>query len=481
MKPKSVEKALGNPVSRKVFRLITEKGTDGNSLFDDVVRYLKGESLPISRKLKILPIVPFLKPAIQIGTANNPDRILEVLNNEPYAVHAIETALESIAKYGLRKPQVFTAPLLVVWNLTNACNLKCKHCYQRADHPLADELTIEQKMQAIDKLWDAGTSLIAFSGGEPLMAPEVFKILKYAHDKGFHVSLATNGTLLTPKNVEKLIESGVNYIEVSLDSIHSDVHDMFRGVKGAWKKTTEGIRNAVKMGRGNFTVGVATTVTHFNFPEFEDTIKFAFEELGADKFYAFNFIPVGRGVDIIKYDLTPEEREEMMAVMYKYLSKGYDVFTTAPQFGRICKMGTSNIYVSSHYTAFNGEAGSLAAEYIGGCGVGRAYAAVQPNGDLSPCVFMPQEELKFGNIIRDNLKDVWENSPVLNSVRYRDQFEANCGRCPYRNVCGGCRARAYAYFGDLKAPDPGCLLNKDAWNKLKLIYERRLKEVKVAS
>ena len=481
MKPKGVEKALGNPVSRRVFKLITTKRADGSSLFDDIVSYLKGEHLPLGRKLKVIPIVPFLKPAIQIGTANHPDRVLEVLNNEPYSVHAIETALESVAKYGLRKPQVFTAPLLVVWNLTNACNLKCRHCYQRADHPLPNELSTEQKIQAIDKLWEAGTSLIAFSGGEPLMAPEAFKIFRYAHDKGFHVSIATNGTLLTPKNIVKIMEAGVNYIEVSLDSVHPETHDMFRGVNGAWRRTTEGIKNAVKIGRGKFTVGVATTVTHFNFPEFEDIIRFSFEELGVDKFYAFNFIPVGRGIDIMKYDLTPEEREEMMAIMYKYLSSGYEVFTTAPQFGRMCKMGTSNIYVSSHYTAFEGDAGSLAAEYIGGCGVGRAYAAIQPNGDLSPCVFMPQEELKFGNIIRDNLKEVWESSTVLNIVRDRDNFEDNCGRCPYRHVCGGCRARAYAYFGDLKAPDPGCLLNKGAWEKLRSMYGIHTGEIRAAS
>ncbi len=467
MKPENVEKALGSPVSRKIFKIITEKRDDGTSLYEDIVKYLKGEQLPLLRKMKILPLVPFLKPAIQIATANDPSKILEILNNEPYTVHAIETVLESVAKYELRKPQIFSAPLLIVWNLTNVCNLRCEHCYQRAAHPLPDELSLEEKIQAIDKIWDAGTSLIAFSGGEPLMAPEAFKIFKYAHDKGFHVSIATNGTLLTPANIEKLIEAGVNYIEVSLDSIHPDIHDAFRGVNGAWKRTTEGIKNAVKLGKGVFTVGLATTVTHINFSEFEDIIKFAFEELGVDKFFAFNFIPVGRGRDMATYDLSPEEREKMMSIMYKYLSKGYNVFTTAPQFGRVCKMGTSNIYVSSHYTAFEGEAGSLAAEYIGGCGVGRAYAAIQPNGDLSPCVFMPQEELKFGNIIKDDLKDVWENSPVLKAVRNRDEFEANCGKCPYRYVCGGCRARAYAYFKNLKAPDPGCLLNKTAWNRIR--------------
>ncbi|RLE73061.1 MAG: radical SAM/SPASM domain-containing protein, partial [Thermoprotei archaeon] len=100
---------------------------------------------------------------------------------------------------------------------------------------------------------------------------------------------------------------------------------------------------------------------------------------------------------------------------------------------------------------------------IGGCGAGRAYIALEPNGDIQPCVFMP---IKIGNILKDNFRDLWIHNEILNKLRNRDILIGKCGSCPYRYICGGCRARAYAYFGDYLAPDPGCIYNRDLWEKL---------------
>jgi len=102
-------------------------------------------------------------------------------------------------------------------------------------------------------------------------------------------------------------------------------------------------------------------------------------------------------------------------------------------------------------------------EFIGGCGAGRLYCGLEPNGDIQPCVFIP---IKIGNIRNDRLKYVWATSPVLERIREREKF-VGCGKCKYRFVCGGCRARAYGYFGDLQAPDPGCINNSKYWDLLK--------------
>ncbi len=474
MDPGEIEKLLSSRVSKAAFHKISTKRKDGSSMFMDIVSYLEGKKLSLERRTAIIPLIPFIKPIIQIGSENGKVELKKALEERPYLVKGLENLVRSLGKYGLTKPQRFVAPILAVWNFTNACNLRCKHCYQNAGKPLPDELTLKEKFKVIDTLWDAGTCLLALSGGEPTVSPDFFPLVRYASERGFHISVATNGTLMANEDfVKRMIEVGVDYVEISLDSADPKRHDEFRGIPGAWERTVKGIRNAIRLGRDMMEVGVATTVTQMNVNEIEDMIKFVFDELHADRFFAFNFIPVGRGKDMIDMDLMPQQREEVLNIIYKYLLQGHKVFSTSPQLGRTCAMSSGNIFVSSHYSAFKGEAGKTVAQYIGGCGVGRAYMAIQPNGDMSPCVYMSQKELRFGNIRDVDFERVWDTSEILRTVRERDEFEDSCGSCPYRYVCGGCRARAYAYFGDLRAPDPGCIRNREAWDRLKMLVETK--------
>jgi radical SAM protein with 4Fe4S-binding SPASM domain len=212
-------------------------------------------------------------------------------------------------------------------------------------------------------------------------------------------------------------------------------------------------------------VALAATITKLNFGELEDLIGFA-KELGCDCFYAFNFIPTGRGRDIIDLDLSPLEREEMLRILFAHMqSDGIAIITSAAQLARYCVAQGSDAAVvnTGHYGHGRGGAARLLSEYVGGCGAGRVYCAIQPNGVVTPCVFMP---LPVGNILTDNFSTLWETHPVLELLRDREQRQGHCRVCEYRYYCGGCRARPYGYYGDLTMPDPGCIFNQDAWDKL---------------
>jgi len=135
----------------------------------------------------------------------------------------------SIAEYGITGPQRLIAPFMVVWDFTKQCNLRCKHCYANASSsPADDELNLEERKQVVDQLDEAGVAAISFSGGEPLVNKDFWEVAKYASGKGFYLSVATNGTLITKENAKRSRESGIRYVEVSLDG-PKDVHDEFRG------------------------------------------------------------------------------------------------------------------------------------------------------------------------------------------------------------------------------------------------------------
>lgn len=192
------------------------------------------------------------------------------------------------------------------------------------------------------------------------------------------------------------------------------------------------------------------------------------EKLGVKVFLHYNFIPTGRGQEIADLEITPEQRESMLKMMVEANKKlKVTLLSTAPQYGRVCVENESTMLAMTHF-GFTDERlkGStrFLADFIGGCGIARLYAALEPNGDIEPCVFMP---IKLGNIKTDDFLEIWHKSEVLNKMRKREEFSGNCGKCDYRNLCGGCRARAYAYFNDVQAPDPGCIRNKKYFETVK--------------
>ena len=453
---------LKNRINRGVFSYLARRDKKGRSILEDLFAlYTKKRRLNLTTKLKLLPFYAFLEIGRIIFNQTRKE-LKEKLSN-PLFQHGIALTMRSVGKYGLTKPQIFTAPPVVVWNFTNMCNLKCKHCYQDAGEKLPEEFNLAKRLDIINQLVREDIFSIAYSGGEPLMDKDLWKVIETGTTNGLYQSIATNGTLISPDVAKKMGDVGVNYVEISLDSTKPETHDQFRGVPGFWKKAVKGIENAVA--QGGFDVGVASVITQFNFEELEELIQFS-KNIGANKFYAFNFIPTGRGKNIIDVDLTPEQREKMLNILYDYYEKEDIIcMTTSPQYGRVAMMrGNLGKIPTSHYSEAKGKKAKIMAEFIGGCGVGRAYCSIQPDGIITPCVFMP---IPVGDLKLESFHQIWHNSPILKELRTREDLEEHCGVCEYRAVCGGCRARAYSYFGNYKAADPGCINNKEIFLKLK--------------
>jgi len=462
----TVKTWLGNPVSRRLLKWISKR-KKGESKLEKALKKYSGEEVNLSFQETIAYwIVKFAleKGANSFGVSK--EKIRKNLKL-PIVRRGLANILEGIGYWGVRRPQITAAPFLIVWDYTKACNLRCKHCYEDAGpKPAEDELTTQEAKKAIDEFADAGVVALAFSGGEPLVRKDFFEVAKYAADNDFYVSLASNGTLITKEIAKKLKDSGVQYVEISLDGFEK-THDKFRGIPGAWKRTVQGIKNCVEVG---LDTCVATTATHYNLKEIPKLMEFAEKELHANRFIVFNYVPTRRGKNIIKEDLTPKEREKLLELLYSKLIDAnckLDVFSTAPQYAVTSLKYAEGPAVATHFTnkeameMLRGRTKTLT-EFIGGCGAGRLYCGLEPNGDVQPCVFIP---IKIGNIREEKLIDIWKYSPVLKKIREREKFEG-CGECEYVNICGGCRARAYGYFNDLQAPDPSCEYNQKYWDEL---------------
>jgi radical SAM protein with 4Fe4S-binding SPASM domain len=384
---------------------------------------------------------------------------------DPYWRKGLVNVIKGLAYFGVAKPFVPGAPFQVVWNITSSCNLRCRHCYASAGGPDYQEMSTTDAKICIDKLARWGVVVLAFSGGEPLVRRDILELARYSFDNGIYTAVATNGVMLTREKCKDLRSAGVEYLQISLDGARPETHDTFRGVNGMFERTVQGIKNAVAEG---FFVNVATTVTNINLTEVPQIIDLC-EDLGAKWFMMYNFIPTGRGRLIEANDLTPQEREDLLKYMWSRLkSSRVNVLSTAPQFARVALQteGMSCNVIPTHFSNSEvpGQLHSLS-DFIGGCGAGRFYVAMNTNGDITPCVFFP---LVVGNILKGDPKDLWINLKEFRELRNRKVLKAHCGVCEYRYVCGGCRARAYGYFGDYNAPDPGCIQNKRAFEELKL-------------
>ena len=456
---------IGNPFARRILSVFGYCETCGKSSIEVALELYVGERKEACLKCRVAERA--IRSMLRTGGKAfgvTQDTMKDQFRHPSWR-KGLANVLTGIATFGVERPFISGAPFLVVWDITYACNLKCKHCYASAGKPLQDELSLEEVKQGIDQLNRASVPLIAFSGGEPLVRKDIFDITRYAHEKGMYVAVATNATLITKEKAQEMKQNGIRFVQISLDGATAKTHDTFRGIPGVFDKTIQGIKNCVDEG---LFINIATTATKYNYQEIPKIIDVC-EDLGANWFMIYNFVPTGRGKFIIENDLSPIEREELMKELWVKLKTGspVNVLSTAPQFARVAleaEKESNEKIVPTHFAnpELSGKLVNLA-EFIGGCGCGRFYCAIRPDGTIEPCVFFP---LTIGNIKEVDFRTFWKDNHILQELRNKDILEGNCGSCDYRYFCGGCRARAYGYTGSYLSPDPGCIRNNQLFESL---------------
>jgi len=324
--------------------------------------------------------------------------------------------------------------MIVSWNTTNACNMYCDHCYRDAGCKAEDELNTVEAKTLLDQIAKAGFKIMIFSGGEPLMRPDIIELVAHATALGLRSVFGTNGTLITLDMAHKLKAAGAMGMGISLDSLDKAKHNTFRKFPNAWEGAVQGMRNCRAAG---LPFQIHTTVMDWNEHELEAITDFAVAE-GAVAHHFFFLVPTGRAKTIEAESLRAEAYEEVLTrIMKKQQEVDIELKPTcAPQFMRIAKqMG-------------------MKLRFHRGCLAGTSYCIISPRGKVQPCAYLNME---LGNVRETPFDEIWKNSPVLNDLRTL-AYKGGCGKCEYKVSCGGCRARA-AYYneGDYMAEEPWCL------------------------
>jgi radical SAM protein with 4Fe4S-binding SPASM domain len=345
----------------------------------------------------------------------------------------------------------FQRPYVVSWNLTYRCNLACEHCYLDAGgSPLVQlesfadrsELGTEQCFKVVDDIAAfAPEALTILTGGEPLLRRDILEIVRYADGKKLWVVIGTNGVSITANLAGILRDAGVRGLALSLDALDSERHDGFRRVRGAWRNTVQGARVLTEAG---LPFIVQTTVGRHNLDELEAIAEFAHAELGAKVWNLYFLVQTGRGEFVS--DIEPGEYDEVLAGLSR-IQKSFS--------GRM----VVNAKCAPHYIKrlFEEDPGSsfirTYAGGAGGCPAGTHYMGIRPNGDVTPCPYLP---VFGGNLQSSSLSEMWESSEPFVRIRERGRLGGRCGECELSALCGGCRARAFGVTGDYLAEDPLC-------------------------
>ena len=395
------------------------------------------------------------------------------LLSDPLVRRCMLSVVEGIAHFGIRQPQPAGAPVTVVWNYTNKCNLNCLHCHQDSSPGCSDpELTTSQALRVIDNMAGAGVAILTFSGGEPLLRPDLYEAIGRADSHGILCTVASNGTLMTRNVAEKLSNAGIRRVEIGLDGATAETHDFLRNRPGSFEATVNGIRNCAEVGFDELAVTMTQHSKNVN--ELAATMELA-EKLGATRFYLNRLIPAGRGVGASYLDVTPSDRIKSLEMLYSKFHSSVSEGT-----GMQCYARGMTYYGRVGYERSNGEIFTVSealsgyekmfqqkfgseistivrkmADGFGGCSAGLTYAGLTASGDLLPCVPAP---IRLGNLLEQDLKEIWVHNQLLNHIRNRKALTGSCSACKFRYLCGGCRFTAYVSQGDWLGSDTSCPL-----------------------
>jgi AdoMet-dependent heme synthase len=387
-------------------------------------------------------------------------------------------------------------PRLIFWEVTKGCNLRCIHCRATATELMSPaDLPTARALDIISQIAAYANPILVLSGGEPLYRRDIFELARNATEKGLRVALATNGTMVTKDLARRIVDSGVKRVSISLDGADATTHDTFRGIPGAFDAAVYGLRNLKELG---MSVQINMTIARHNARQLPRVLDLA-RGIGADALHTFLLVPVGCGVNIASEQMVaPEEYEEMLNWFYdQSLAGGIELKATcAPHYFRVARQrraadrraidasggngktavpagpqpvigphdaimpGGTGIAIHPHGAKNAAHAGIPSGHPDGmnamtkGCLAGSGVCFISHEGEVFPCGYLPAVA---GDLRKQAFADIWENSVVFNELRDTDNLKGKCGCCEFRNICMGCRARAFAATGDYLDEEPFCI------------------------
>jgi radical SAM protein with 4Fe4S-binding SPASM domain len=339
---------------------------------------------------------------------------------------------------------------LLFWESTIRCNLTCAHCRRiDSDDTAYRDLSTEQAGNLIEQLAALGKEQLAmpmlvFSGGEPLCRDDLFELIGQAESLGIIPALATNGTLIDSTVAGQIRDSGIMRVSVSLDGATAEVHNRLRRLDDSFERAIEGITH-LRDKKVPFQINM--TMTKHNAHQIDDVYNLAMS-LGAVAVHIFMLVPVGCGQSLTETDmLSPEQYEKKMMDIYKLDSRSELQLkvTCGPHYERVKRQQGASLDKKAGHGNINGPSK--------GCLAGLGVLFVGHQGDVFPCGYLP---VNCGNVLEDKLSDIWYNNKDLARMRDSNRLEGKCGVCSYRQICGGCRGRAYAATGNYMAEEPFC-------------------------
>jgi len=400
-------------------------------------------------------------------------------------------------------------PRLIFWEVTKGCNLRCIHCRATATELMSpNDLPTGKALNIISQIADFGNPILVLSGGEPLYRHDIFQLAEYATSRGLRAALATNGTMVTKDIAQKIKDSGIKRVSISLDGADATTHDTFRGIPGAFDAAVYGMKNLQQLG---VSVQINTTIARHNAHQLPDVLELS-RRLGADALHTFLLVPVGCGVDIAAEQMVaPEEYERMLNWFYDQSLTG-DIelkATCAPHYFRVLRQrraadrmagkaqpaapshpheigptdmtmpGSTGISLKpnggppvGHTGHPGGHPGDMNA-MTKGCLAGTGVCFISHEGEVFPCGYLPAIA---GDLRKQSFAEIWNDSEVFGMLRDDDNLKGKCGCCEFRHVCMGCRARAFAATGDYLAEEPFCIYQPGTSNKM----VREAAEAKIA-
>lgn len=335
---------------------------------------------------------------------------------------------------------------LIAWEVTRSCNLACRHCRGEAHpEPYEGELNTKEAKELIDTFPQVGKPIIIFTGGDPMMRPDVYELIAHTKSQGLVCAFSPNGTLITAETANKIKEAGVDRCSISIDGADSKSHDAFRCVPGAFAASMAGIEHLKKAG---VPFQINTTVTRDNLNSFKKIFELC-ENIGAEAWHIFLLVPMGRASGLADQVISAQEYEDVLHWFYDFRKTTQMQLkaTCAPHYYRIMRQRAHSEHIQVSPQTFGMDAMTR------GCLGGTGFCFISHTGQVQPCGYL---ELNCGNVRETPFPKIWASSEVFLNLRNQEKYEGKCGHCEFHRVCGGCRARAYSMSGNYLGEEPLC-------------------------